>query len=426
MSGWSGGPGGSDPRSEGWDPQRPGGTDPWGRPVQGGQPGQPGQPGWGQAPAQPGAPTGQPPGWQTQSTPGGQPPNAGQPAGWQTQTGSGQGRPPAPNDPYRPAPPPGWGPPPGQQPPPGWGQQPPPGYGQQPPPGYGRPPAPGQVPPGWGQQPPPGYGQQPGQGQIPTWAQPQQGAAPPVWARGQGAPGAPPPGWGQPPAGPSSVAPGWGPPAGGPDPDAFPVRLIYDESQGIGNLWGIPLVGVALRVILLIPHFIVLWLLGILTAILIYVTWIPVLLLGRQASFVYAIVGGYLRWTTRLSSYVTLLTSGYPPFSLSGQDDYRVRVEIDQVDHINRFWGIPVIGIAIRSLILIPHYLLLMFVGVAAAVLLAFAWVPVLLLGRQASVVYTVAGGWMRWSLRVYTYLLLLHDSYPPFSLGNEEADRYR
>ena len=32
----------------------------------------------------------------------------------------------------------------------------------------------------------------------------------------------------------------------------------------------------------------------------------------------------------------------------------------------------------------------------------------------------------MRWGLRVYTYLLLLHDKYPPFSLGNEEADRYQ
>ena len=49
-----------------------------------------------------------------------------------------------------------------------------------------------------------------------------------------------------------------------------------------------------------------------------------------------------------------------------------------------------------------------------------------LLLGRQSQLVYSVVGGWLRWSLRVTTYLWLLHDKYPPFSLGNEEADRYR
>lgn len=408
MSGWSGGPGGSDPRSDGWDPQRPGGTDPWGRPVQGGQGA---QPGWGQPgqPGQPGAGSGQTTGWQTQTGPSGMPPS-GQPAGWQTQTGS--------QPQYRPAPPQGWGPPPGQQPPPGWGQQPPPGYGRQP--------SQGSLPPGWG-QPPQGQGQPPqGQGQIPTWAQPPQSAAPPVWARTQGAQAGPPPGWGQPPGNPNTVAPAWGPPAGGPDPDAFPVRLIFDESQGIGRLWGLPLIGVAVRMLLLIPHFIVLWLLAIVAVFLIYFTWIPVLLMGRQAGLVYTIVGGYLRWTTRLGAYLYLLSSGYPPFSLSGEDDYRVRVEIDQDRTINRFWGIPIIGIVIRSLILIPHYIVMVFVGIAAFVLMAFSWVPVLLLGRQAQLVYSVVGGFMRYYLRVYTYLLLLHDTYPPFSLGNEEADRYR
>ena len=408
MSGWSGGPGGSDPRSEGWDPQRPSGTDPWGRPVQGGQ----GAPsGWGQPTAQPGSPSGQTTGWQTQSNPSGQP-GAGQPSGWQTQTGSQPASRPAPT------PPPGWGQQPGQQPPPGWG--PPPGQqpGQQPPPGYPRQPSQGSVPPGWGQPP--------SQGPIPTWAQPSQGAAPPVWARTQGGQAGPPASWGQPPAGPSSVAPAWGVAAGGPDPDAFPVRLIFDESQGIGRLWGLPLIGFAVRMLLLIPHYIVLMLLAIAAAFLMYLTWIPVLFTGRQAGFVYSIVGGYLRWSMRLTAYLYLLTSGYPPFSLLGEDDYRVRVEIDEGQRINRLWGIPLIGFTIRAIILIPHYIVLWLISIAAFVLIAFSWLPVLLLGRQSQLVYSVVGGWMRYGLRVTTYLLLLHDRYPPFSLGNEEADRYR
>lgn len=403
MTGWGGGPSGSDPR----------GTDPWGRPVQG--QGQGGQSPWGPTP--PGGQPVQPGGWQTQPAPNAQP-GAGQPGGWQTQTG---GQPVPGQYPPRPAgpPPSGWGPPPSQgQVPPGWNQQPPPGY---------RPPSQGSLPPAWGAPPQQqGWGQQPGQpgqqGQIPTWAQPPQGAAPPVWARTQPGVAAPPGQWGAPSAPAPSAA--WTL-TGGPDPDAFPVRLIFDETQGIGRLWGIPGIGVAVRMLLLIPHFIVLWLLGIAAAVLMYFTWIPVLFTGRQADLVYQIVGGYLRWTTRLTSYLYLLNSGYPPFSLAGEDDYRVRVEIDPGQRINRFWGIPLVGIVIRAILLIPHMIALFFVGIAAIVLLLFSWVPVLVLGRQAQLVYSVVGGWMRWTLRVTTYLWLLHDRYPPFSLGNEEADRY-
>jgi hypothetical protein len=204
------------------------------------------------------------------------------------------------------------------------------------------------------------------------------------------------------------------------------VRVTFDESHGIGRLWGIPGIGVTVRLLLLIPHLVVLAFLALLTAILMYFSWIPVLFMGRQAGLVYALVGGYFRWSTRVTSYLYLLNSGYPPFSLSGEDDHRVRVEIDEDQSINRFWGIPIVGLLIRMIILIPHFIALWLVGIAAILLIVFAWLPVLILGRQAQLVYSVVGGWLRWSLRVSTYLLLLHDRYPPFSLGNEEADRYQ
>ena len=43
-----------------------------------------------------------------------------------------------------------------------------------------------------------------------------------------------------------------------------------------------------------------LWLLGIVVYILILFAWLPVLIYGRQADLVYNIVGGYLRWATRV------------------------------------------------------------------------------------------------------------------------------
>ena len=44
-----------------------------------------------------------------------------------------------------------------------------------------------------------------------------------------------------------------------------------------------------------------------------------------------------------------------------------------------------------------------------------------LILGRQADVIYTIVGGFNRWYLRVLAYLMLMVDRYPPFSLGEDD-----
>ena len=67
------------------------------------------------------------------------------------------------------------------------------------------------------------------------------------------------------------------------------------------------------------------------------------------------------------------------------------------------------------------HFIVLWFVGLLAAVLLLVTWVPVLFLGRQADVIYTVVGGANRWWLRAPAYLFKMVDRYPPFSLGEDD-----
>jgi len=42
-----------------------------------------------------------------------------------------------------------------------------------------------------------------------------------------------------------------------------------------------------------------------------------VLIYGRQADFMYSIIGGYVRWATRVYAYLLLLSGPYPPFRLS-------------------------------------------------------------------------------------------------------------
>jgi hypothetical protein len=213
----------------------------------------------------------------------------------------------------------------------------------------------------------------------------------------------------------------WQPPPAYPlAPDAYPVNVSYDRAAPINRLWGLLWIGQFVRWVLLIPHFLVLFLVMIVAALMLLVTWIPVLILGRFPGWGYRWIGGLMAWSTRVSAYYWLMTNTYPPFSLEGED-HPVSVRFDEGVRINRIWGLPLIGILFRFIILIPHYIVLGLLYILVGILVIFAWVPVLILGRQADLIYTIVGGFWRWMFRVIAYQLLMVDRYPPFSLGEDD-----
>ena len=73
---------------------------------------------------------------------------------------------------------------------------------------------------------------------------------------------------------------------------------------------------VAFRLILAIPHLIVLGLLGIAWFVITVWAWLSILFTGRYPEPVYGFSFGMLRWNARVDAYVLLLVDDYPPFSL--------------------------------------------------------------------------------------------------------------
>lgn len=69
------------------------------------------------------------------------------------------------------------------------------------------------------------------------------------------------------------------------------------------------------RGILLIPQYIVLWLVGIVAGIFVFFAWWVILFTGKYPKGLFNFVAGYMRWMTRVSGYYYLLTDKYPPFS---------------------------------------------------------------------------------------------------------------
>lgn len=65
----------------------------------------------------------------------------------------------------------------------------------------------------------------------------------------------------------------------------------------------------------------------------------------------------------------------------------------------------------------IPAYVVVYFVGIAASVVLLAAWFVVLFAGKWPEGMRTFCIGYFRWNTRVLAYFWLLTDVYPPFSL---------
>jgi hypothetical protein len=93
---------------------------------------------------------------------------------------------------------------------------------------------------------------------------------------------------------------------------AVHLNLDYPDARRM-NRW-LPLV----KWLLAVPHYIVLFFLGIAAVVAIIVAWFAILFTGRYPESLFRFVVGVIRWSNRVAAYAFLLvTDEYPPFQLS-------------------------------------------------------------------------------------------------------------
>ena len=73
----------------------------------------------------------------------------------------------------------------------------------------------------------------------------------------------------------------------------------------------------------------------------------------------------------------------------------------------------------VKWLLAIPHYVVLIFLGIVSMLMIIIAWFAILFTGRYPKEMFDFVVGVERWSLRVGAYaFLLVTDKYPPFRLS--------
>jgi hypothetical protein len=77
--------------------------------------------------------------------------------------------------------------------------------------------------------------------------------------------------------------------------------------------------------------------------------------------------------------------------------------------------------VLVRVFMAIPHLIVLYALNIAAEVVAVICWFALLFTGRRPESLADFLAGWLRWSARVYGYLWLLTDRYPPFELADPD-----
>lgn len=200
--------------------------------------------------------------------------------------------------------------------------------------------------------------------------------------------------------------------------------------------------------VLVIPHVFLLFLLSIAAFFTTIIAGFAILFTGRYPRGLFDFSVGVLRWSWRVAfySYSALAVDKYPPFTLA-KTDYPADFDVAYPEKLMN-------GLVLLKwwLLAIPHYLVLALIvgssydywsprtdvptderladagtwahsmGVGStpgllAILVLIAAVILLFTARYPQPLFDFVMGLNRWIHRVYAYVFLLTDAYPPFRL---------
>jgi hypothetical protein len=167
------------------------------------------------------------------------------------------------------------------------------------------------------------------------------------------------------------------------------------------------------RLLLAIPWFIVATFWLILFAFTHFFAWVAVVILGRYPQWLYDFNSGVIRFWVRTSAWVFLQTDVWPPFGLSDDPNYPIRVNVappaSRQSRLKAFF---------RLILAFPVAFVLAY-GTSYIQQLAalVAWLTIVFRGYLPEGINSMLSFVNGFHARVLGYIALLTDDYPPIGL---------
>ena len=185
----------------------------------------------------------------------------------------------------------------------------------------------------------------------------------------------------------------------------YPVNLKIDYSESSNRLTAL------FRLVLIIPIIIILGLISTYAEALSFAIAMMILFREKYPKWWFDWNIGITKFTYRIAAYFLLMRDEYP----ATDEDQSVQITVPYPDVKNdlKRW-MPLV----KWILVIPHLiiLVLLFFGVMASTI--FALLAILFSGKYPKRIFDFVEGFLRWTLRVSAFTLLLTtDEYPPFRL---------
>jgi Domain of unknown function (DUF4389) len=167
------------------------------------------------------------------------------------------------------------------------------------------------------------------------------------------------------------------------------------------------------RLLLAIPWFVVVAFWGLVFIFTHLFAWVAIIFTGRYPEWLYDFNSGVVRFGVRTSAWIYLQTDQWPPFGLSEDPSYPIRVNIaPRAERQSRLKAL------FRWILALPVLLVLSY-GTSYIQMLAglVAWVTIVFRGYMPEGIHNMLTFVNGFHARVFGYLAFLTDDYPPIGL---------
>ena len=176
-----------------------------------------------------------------------------------------------------------------------------------------------------------------------------------------------------------------------------PIGLIVTDDLRRSRLT------VFFRLLLVIPHAILLYLWSIAAMVAVVIAWFAALAAGRVPSGLHGFIAGNVRYSVRVFGYVLLLANPWPSIS----SPYPIDVRIDPPAAQSR------LTVFFRLLLAIPALFVTSVFRSVNQVLAVLGWFYCLATGRMNRGMRDLSAWLLRYEIQTYAYVLLLTGRYP-------------